>query len=811
MSRLADALLALILLLSVLLVGTLRGAAWAAVFPLALAAAVAALASAERIPAASRWLVAAGALWGASLLVSLVPLPAALVDALSPESAWLAGLPLSPEGARRLHQAPGEGALNLLHWATAGLVAVAVTLRVTTSTGRSRLRASVVLVGLIGSLVCVAWTVTGGALSFGVHPMETWHDRWLPPMDNPNHWSAWLSMVAAVALALPLDEQRRPGLTMAAVPVGALAVGLVLTGSSRGGLLGLSAALLLLAGRVAWVGPGAVGRFPLRARLAGVGAVAVAAAAALVLAIRANTHGMVHGVTGEYVGGLRAEGRLQLLPDAAEVLRAYPWSGVGRGAVADVLLRFQDVPGTRLRRFIEVLPVDVVLAHGVIVGGALLALLAGVVVLSVTRSWKRPGTLGAGAAVASLAVHELGDYATWGGGVLVLAVCLASLALRVSARSAPRRAYIATIGVLALAGAWAAPTAIEHGDSRYCFERFLADPDGDLGAFAATELPFHPASGALAFEIGVAYSRRGDAQPALSWLNRAQLLAPQHPDPHLWTARLLHRAGFEGQALNEYRLATAGDWMGRGRGMVLEVAGLYEDVDSLLRVLPADRPAALGQVVLWLDDVEDPRVRELGARARETFPDRPDARVAGALAALAAGGRDAAAADVQALWEAGPITPLLHLRMARILERAGRFDDALEMLRAAQQLDPDYGPEGWLVLGRWELRAKEGGRARAALRQVRRFSYPRMTADSYLVEAFVEQDAGQTEPALRLLERAAAEDPTWPEPWVQHARMEQQGGDLEAARRSLGRALSRDAGYAKALQAVRALDDLSPR
>jgi hypothetical protein len=107
-----------------------------------------------------------------------------------------------------------------------------------------------------------------------------------------------------------------------------------------------------------------------------------------------------------------------------------------------------------------------------------------------------------------------------------------------------------------------------------------------------------PASFVAAQDVAVGYVRQGDGRAGIGAMNRAQILAPRHPSPHLWTARVLRHLGAADQALIEYRKVLEIDWRYQGRDVVLEVADRYDDAQSLIRL--AGRDGVLSARIAWI-------------------------------------------------------------------------------------------------------------------------------------------------------------------------------------------------------------------
>jgi thioredoxin-like negative regulator of GroEL len=83
----------------------------------------------------------------------------------------------------------------------------------------------------------------------------------------------------------------------------------------------------------------------------------------------------------------------------------------------------------------------------------------------------------------------------------------------------------------------------------------------------------------------------------MTWLNRAMLLFPTHPTPHLIAASVLASSGHKQQALLEYRTAIA--TAANGRDVLAMVASRYPAIDDLIAVTPRTVAFRIG-LAKWL-------------------------------------------------------------------------------------------------------------------------------------------------------------------------------------------------------------------
>ncbi|MEE2828708.1 MAG: tetratricopeptide repeat protein [Myxococcota bacterium] len=796
----ADGLLWAILLLSPLAVGTVHVESWAVAALLALAAFGLTLLGTSVMDRPPRLLLGVFLLWGLGVVLPLLPLPTELVAWLSPESArlWSLGRPgeAGGPGWHPVHQAPGEGAFQLLRWIAASAFAFACVQRAADPLWRKRLPRVLILAAVLAGGVCLVQTVSETSHILGLYrPRTPWEGFWRAPMVNPNHWTAYLSMAAVLGLGrglAPGQGARGPAL-LAGLAGLALAL-LVCFSPSRGGLLGLGlgcAVLLLLL----FLGRPPSGA-PRRSRTVGI---SIGLLAALLLALSTwaaieRSEVRADPYSGDLVGGLAQEGRLALIPVAGDVLAAHPVTGVGRGALYDVFPRFRAVEGTALARWVEVLPVDLLVDFGAFLGTGLLLALSLVLLAALAGGRKGAAEAGAAAALLGLAVHELGDFSTETGAVLFAAVGLAVLVLPPrEARGAGRRQGLALLLGLVLLSLLALP-ALHHSDSARCVERTRQQvaEGGSWAESTVREWSRHPAS--FPFALAVAAGAEADEDPAraLAWLNRAQVLAPFHPEPHLRTARLLRRLGADSQALVEYRLAMEGDWRFRARPIFREVARAYSDTASLRRLVPEDRPEAIAQFAMWLRDLGDPRGPLLGREAVETLPEQPAVLVAGIYARLEEGRHEEARELIERAWKISDLDPHIRLRLAVSMGWAGDIERELALLRSMESgVDRDW-PTFWFSLARAEFRADNGPASRRALRRLMRSGLPRWSSEALLMEARIEEREGRAGEALRLVQRSRRIDSSRAEPFAMEARLLQDRGRREEALVAAERALQLD-------------------
>jgi O-antigen ligase/tetratricopeptide (TPR) repeat protein len=346
----------------------------------------------------------------------------------------------------------------------------------------------------------------------------------------------------------------------------------------------------------------------------------------------------------------REAGRPKVWADALPMLRDHAWVGAGRGAFAPAYPRYQKGEGWTTYSHLEneylQLPVDL----GIPVGGGLLVCIA-----LAAFGWLRRCNRGAHhaaalAALGGLAVHAFTDFNLETLGVALGAAALAGMlaaatpAGPLSEGRVPRRASQWTLAPLPLAilvfgalgltglGTWAERDAEALGRAR-------RDPVDAFVKRAEVAVKRHPADYLQYAIAGAHLADRRDAR-ALRWLNRAMVLHPRHPGPHVVAARALRAAGHTDQALVEYRAALE---RRTTQPVVPELVGYYSEVPDLLRALP-DQAERYHDLVAALVQVKRPADALLVAQAgQRRWPQDP--ALLRDLAGLALTRQDAAAAE----------------------------------------------------------------------------------------------------------------------------------------------------------------------
>jgi tetratricopeptide (TPR) repeat protein len=718
-TQLAEAALAALVVLCPLALG---GAAPWLPWPLVAlsgAAAVLAAVGAKRQGQSLRFpLLAVPLAAGAALCAAqLVPLPAGLLEVLSPEAAALrefALVPLGLGGARPVSLDPPATWRELakhLAYLLAFLAAVQVC---RSRRARVRLLAVLAFTGAGLAVVGLGHALLGVKSLFGLLPWVHAQPPLVTPFGNPNHLAGFLGLSSTVALGLALTTRPRARALPYALAAAAGGLGVVLS-LSRGGIAFFAfgqalLALLLLRGRHEGTGRAV----PVWARSAGalLGLVSVLAVGAYAAADRL----WAEARTADSVEELR-HSKVSLWPMMAEAARAFPALGMGRGAFEVAFPRYQAEPNPNTLTH----PENAVLQGAAELGVPGLLLLA-VAVWGFARLLRREGLdaleLAALAGVAALALHDLFDFS------LELPACAVAALVVLASVARPRERERAAGGPGGLrpsppllgAGAGLAVVglvALVPGRHR------VADAEAELAGLVTSGAPLeevrarglalidrHPSDYLLYRLVASAYAARGReaAGEALAFVNRALYLAPRDAVSHRVAARALLALGRHAQGFLEYRLAhEAGD----AKALLAEALGRARTVEDLAALTP-DAPEVAVRLVDALANTPGrlELARAYSGWARERFEGRPglaalwvrETRLRLRQGALAEA--EAACAEVERL---EPEALESHLLRAEVLRARGRREEALQALErllarfpgnvelsftlAAQQLD----------------------------------------------------------------------------------------------------------------------------
>ena len=482
----------------------------------------------------------------------------------------------------------------------------------------------------------------------------------LGPLIGVNHLASLLTLAVPLAISLAV---RGRGLER----YGWIAAALVLAGTgiltgSRGGLLGLAAALVVVATVLVVqrrAGSDTSRRVPMSLTLPAVAAIG----GAIVLTAVLTGGTLSRELAGTSLDELEEpEGKYQVWVRAAHLSVDNHWLGVGKGGfepaftphAATVAISYSHVENGYLQAIVD---------WGVPGAAALfLALLLAARVAA--RRWRQgPLEAGALAAVAALAVHELADFSIELPAVAMTIIVAAAILLparlaaahrddRPHARGVPRAVVRLRAGAIAAAVIVVGLAASPLGRAAPAdAQRVLETPPAERLAVARAAFARHPADHVLAARAAEALLARRDAR-AVKVIARAMAMRSEHPGLHRLAGRILAATGRADQAATEF--ATASRLARDVRPVVADVLTVYREPAQIAEALAAD-PRQAAQIALVLRQRNRPDAA-LAYAARTAYLNARDARAQAVLAehALAAGEHATAAAAAEIAWARNP-------------------------------------------------------------------------------------------------------------------------------------------------------------
>lgn len=689
-----------------------------------------------------------------AMALQLLPLPAAL-HGISPGARGLFSAALAPLGlyptARPLTLDPAATGRTLA--AAAGGLA---TFWACWALGDTRRRRDLLERALgLGGLLVAAVALGQALLGYGTLLAPAL------PFVNPNHLAAHLGLSSFVLLGLALRSRGQARLLW--LMAFAVASAVVFLSLSRGGIaayLGGAALFMALGVRRRSQGGGGAGQ---GARwwliLAGLAA-ALATAAYLAL----------DPILSELRTAWRPgeELKVGLWRQGLAILRDYPLTGIGRGAFASVypvykteteLVTFTHLENEWLQSLVEL---------GVPAGLLLVGALGWTWLAAARRrdlSWVDVGLL---AGTATVAAHDLVDFSLQLAGVALPFMAALGLAARgvgpVALRPAALRAGLLLALVLGVGGAAA----------------WALRPPADAEVHA--QVSWRPADYLPQAVEGVRLVSADRCAEALPWLNRAMLLGPTAPEPHLFAARCLAAAGQDQVARREYRLAmTYGS-----RVALAEAAARYPAVEQLLEVAPA---GADGLLLLGYQLAGDRPVDAalVFRRALDEFLD-DRALLPLARAVLATGDRAEALRLARRRAEQAPRDPEGWQLAAGILFLDGRAGEAVEEASRGLAVLPG-SPPLLSLLAEQALKERRFGEARRLSEQMAART-PLELARRYSLAARALAGQGRLAEAIDQARSGAAALPDDPRPQLLVATFCEQAGRLDDAIAAVERAAS---------------------
>jgi tetratricopeptide (TPR) repeat protein len=698
--------------------------------------------------------------------LQLVPLPAALVELLSPaahEVRARAGLPLglpAPAWMPLTLDAPLTVAElgKLVLYLAVYLAAAAWSRR----HGGQLVHTLVLVVGAGAAFVMLGHKILLVDRIYGFY--EPLHlgfrgERITAPLLNENHMAALLGLAAAIGIGQALSATGR-GQRLLLIGLSALIGGGLLLTISRGGIAAF------LVGQIVFIALRLLHRWRARHEDARPGQVAWLPLG-LALSLALGLFVAQDAILGDFAGGDFR--KMELLGEALPLIGSFPATGVGRGAFWVAFPLVSDWASHVTFTHAENVVAQALADWGVLFGTLALAGFGLHVARRLLAVPERTRQAAALAALVAFGIHNLVDFNVEVPGVAVIAVALlGSLAVAPRARDGaaagggrrlPGWALPAlAAAALGLAAATWLYTGRYHVDRE---ERRLraALAAGDAAAFAPAALRQaigrHPASWYLPFLAGVERSARRGANP-LPWFSRAIELNPSSAAAHFHVGRVLVDRGLLDQGLLELRIAALNN-----RALAAPAA----------RILAGSVPD-FARLAAWAREPEQ-RVPLYGALAGEF-----------ARRGLPA---EAEAADLAVL-AADPRNPRSLARHARRLSARGERDAALELARRLARIDGHATPGAMLEA---EILSTAGGKPAAAELLERTLELDPRHPGLLRAAALACQAADRPRRALELAERLralAADAPSRAAATVLTGEIEQAQGRLQAALASYQRA-----------------------
>lgn len=523
-------------------------------------------------------------------LLQIVPLPFALVAALSPSSAevWRGALGPFGEAPPRwiaLSVDPAATSLEVLKWF--GYVCVFVA-----GAGlRARRGAMPLAVLVTGSALAVCLvTLTHGILDiqriYGLYvPTDT--SQWLRgPFVNGNNLTGYLNLglFCGIGLWVAADKKYPTWPLALAVP---LMVIQVLLASSRGGtgalLLGMLVIGFSLARRRRLVsGPVRKGIF-----------VALVASFALALALGGSRISAVFA-------DRDVQGKVNAWLWSFDLIRDFPVFGAGRGAFETAFEPYRRPIGfdwTMVFAYVENFPLQWAADWGVPVTLATFVLFTLFTRRSIARAYESPLGLGIVVGIGAILLQNLVDLGFELYGVFAL-VMVAFSAIVEPAQTGQKERFpvglVAGLGVLVgsivVVSTGATPARFERArvSARYAewVRSGAREPRAFLGELKASVLR-HPGEAYFPL-VGSAVAPRAGSDPML-WIGRALERSPLDGQTHLRLADVLAARGARRQALLHLRSSALYDVLLRDAALA-KAAGLARNAEDLLSAFPRDLP-----------------------------------------------------------------------------------------------------------------------------------------------------------------------------------------------------------------------------
>lgn len=610
------------------------------------------LSEGERVPLAGLLLAAVLAV----MVFQTVPLPAAahalspatrarFEGSLGPLGLYPASRPLSLDPlatGREIAKAVGGLAAFLAGWAC--------------GSGRRRRSALVGSIGLSG----VAVTVTVlGAGAIGKPLLAPGF-----PFLNSNHLAGLLTLASFTMLGLAVRGRGQARLLwLVAFAGAAVVVALSLSRAGVAAFLAGAGMFVLLAMRRS------AGEQPARRRGGALLALGLTGALGLTAFLALDP------VLRE-LGTLRRPGatsKVDLWGPALQIAVDHPLVGVGRGAFESTFPAFKTDPSLVTFTHLENEWIQPAVELGFPAGLLLVGTLAATWVLAARRrdlAWTDVGLL---AGTAALALHNLFDFSLELMGVSLPFMAALGLMARGAGAIPVRRRWLAVVlAAVAVVGGGGLAASRLHPANEVAETIEKASSLAEAEQAAREAVWWRPADYLPPAAMGIRLIEEGRCAAGVTWLNRAMLLSPTAPEPHLHVARCLAAAGQGPLARREFRLAWS---FGRTDAMA-EAAEWFPEVEDLLQVAPA----TAGEVMRLGDFLRRDRPADAAVAYRTVLEEYGDPR---ALLPLASALRDTGATDeaqhlARRRTAEKPDDPAAWRMVAELLVSDGMEEEALE-------------------------------------------------------------------------------------------------------------------------------------
>jgi tetratricopeptide (TPR) repeat protein len=534
----------------------------------------------------------------AATALQLIPLPAAVVDFISPHR-WLLAVEnakawgTDPESFLPLSYDMPQTLIELAKFA--GYLAFAYTcVRLSESSHARRwMLSSAAVIGGAMALTAVAHHIAKAKKLYGLYEPEFNAPSFLAPLLNPNHQAALLafSVPIAIGIAVATPGPRRAlwgGIAL-------ICAGVAFLTESRGGVIsmvvgsGMVTSLVWLQQRRGLQTGDA--RLPKNVIVPAI--IMMSCALALLVAFTAGGVAQeLSKTTTEELSG--SDYKLEAWRSSKALMYRHPWTGIGRGSFEFAFTRVHP-SGTKTYSHVENEYLQAIIDWGVPISIALGLLLALIVIAMSRRTMVGPLEAGAIGGLVALGLHNFIDFNLEFPAVALPALMAVAVVLPTSLRKAkrsPRRVGLRTAALAA--GAIVVLLAASPLGRTSKVEAASLDSDIDeplekvssssLAERARVATARHP-SDYVEFGLAArALFRKGDSR-AVELLNRALDLNPECSGVHWMAAQMLASTGhYREQGLIEYVLAlkTAIE----PRAILADMLTRFPSVDSAVLGLP---------------------------------------------------------------------------------------------------------------------------------------------------------------------------------------------------------------------------------